>query len=191
MIGIGPGGGRLNWTMGDHRVKCSVRMEETILSNRDLQVRGEGEHEKKKKMVMTKQICTAQLTAPSQYTAAAKSSTLDPTAKALASLANLLAKDTKLGPILHAPTLSAEDKAAIISELTKQSGVNTPTVKNFLEALAENNRLGLLGDVCSKFSEIVAASRGEVEMKVTSAQVRLSLQASFFNTCAGYLSHPA
>ena len=111
----------------------------------------------------------------SQYTAASKSSTLDPTAKALASLGNLVAKDPKLAAILNAPSLSPEDKTAIVAELSKQSGASTPTVKNFLDTLAENNRLGLLGGVCEKFSEIIAAARGEVEMKVTSAQVRLSL----------------
>jgi F-type H+-transporting ATPase subunit O len=105
-----------------------------------------------------------------QYTAAAKSSTLDPTAKALASLGALLEKDTKLAAILSAPTLSADDKAAIVAELTKQSGASGPTVQNFLQTLAENNRLGLLGSVVEKFNEIISAARGEVEMRVTSAQ---------------------
>ncbi|KAI9901781.1 hypothetical protein N3K66_003598 [Trichothecium roseum] len=104
------------------------------------------------------------------YTAAAKSSTIDPTAKALSTLGGLIARDAKLAGILGAPTLGAEDKKAIVAELTKQSGSQAPTVKNFLDALAENNRLGLLGGVCDKFAELVAAARGEVEMKVTSAQ---------------------
>jgi len=104
------------------------------------------------------------------YTAAAKSSTLDPTAKALASLGALIEKDTKLATILAAPTLSAADKSAITAELTKQSGASGETVKNFLDTLAENNRLSILGGVCEKFNEIISASRGEVEMKVVSAQ---------------------
>ncbi|KFH48655.1 ATP synthase subunit-like protein [Hapsidospora chrysogenum ATCC 11550] len=104
------------------------------------------------------------------YTAAAKSSTLDPTAKAIATLGALLQKDPKLAEILSAPTLVEADKKAIVDELTKQAGVQGPTIKNFLDTLAENNRLGLLGDVCEKFSTIISAVRGEVEMKVTSAQ---------------------
>ena len=115
-----------------------------------------------------------------QYTAAAKSSTLDPTAKAIATLGALLQKDPKLAEILSAPTLVEADKKAIVDELTKQAGVQGPTIKNFLDTLAENNRLGLLGDVCEKFSTIISAARGEVEMKVTSAQVRASPFASFF-----------
>ncbi|KAI9158418.1 ATP synthase subunit 5 [Paramyrothecium foliicola] len=106
-----------------------------------------------------------------QYTAAVKSSSLDPTAKALTNLAAIVEKDAKLSTILQAPTLSAEDKASIVAELTKQAGAtNAATVKNFLDTLAENNRLGLLKGVCVKFGEIMSAARGEVEMKVTSAQ---------------------
>ncbi|KAG6058369.1 ATP synthase F0 subcomplex subunit OSCP atp5 [Claviceps sp. LM77 group G4] len=104
------------------------------------------------------------------YTAAAKSSTLDPTAKALQTLNALLEKDPKLNQILQAPTLTHEDKSAVIAELAKQAGVGGDTVKNLLAALAENNRLGYLKGVCVKFAELMSASRGEVELKVTSAQ---------------------
>lgn len=81
-------------------------------------------------------------------------------------------KDAKLSTILAAPTLSAEDKSAIVAELAKQSGAGKDaTIKNFLDSLAENNRLSILGGVCQKFGEIMSAARGEVEMTVTSAQV--------------------
>ncbi|WYZ37491.1 hypothetical protein EsH8_II_000997 [Colletotrichum jinshuiense] len=104
------------------------------------------------------------------YTAAVKSSSLDPTAKALSTLEALVAKDPKLSTILAAPTLSTEDKEAIVAELTKQAGAGSQeTVKNFLAALAENNRLGLLPGITQKFGEIMSAARGEVELIVTSA----------------------
>ncbi|KUI62379.1 ATP synthase subunit 5, mitochondrial [Cytospora mali] len=102
------------------------------------------------------------------YTAAAKTSSLDPTATALSKLGNLVAKDAKLVKILEAPTLSASDKSLIIAELEKTAGSNE-TIKNFLRTLAENNRLSLLGGVCTKFTELMSAARGEVEMTVTSA----------------------
>jgi hypothetical protein len=105
-----------------------------------------------------------------QYTAAVKSSSVDPTATALNKLGNLVSQDAKLATILDAPTLSPADKSAIVAELEKTAGTN-PTVKNFLQTLAENNRLGLLGGVCSKFGELMSAARGEVEMTVTSATV--------------------
>lgn len=47
------------------------------------------------------------------------------------------------------------------------------TVKNFLKTLAENNRLGILEGVCEKFSTLMVAERGEVDLIVTSASVRL------------------
>lgn len=59
-----------------------------------------------------------------------------------------------------------------MAELVKQASASGPTLKNFLDTLAENNRLGLLNGVIGKFGQIVSAARGEVEMTVTSAQVR-------------------
>ncbi|RYP31658.1 hypothetical protein DL767_005665 [Monosporascus sp. MG133] len=105
------------------------------------------------------------------YTAAAKTSTLEPTAKALSSLGDLFARDAKLAAILETPTLSDADKSAIVAELQKSLGAaNNETVKNFLATLAENNRLGILTGVVNKFAEIISASRGEVELVITSAQ---------------------
>jgi F-type H+-transporting ATPase subunit O len=46
---------------------------------------------------------------------------------------------------------------------------NDKTVKNFLQTLAENNRLSILAGVCEKFGVLMAAAKGEVEMVVTSA----------------------
>lgn len=44
-------------------------------------------------------------------------------------------------------------------------------MKNFLDTLAENNRLSVLEGVCEKFGVLMGAHRGEVEMTVTSAAV--------------------
>ncbi|KAI1083807.1 putative oligomycin sensitivity conferring protein [Whalleya microplaca] len=106
------------------------------------------------------------------YTAAVKSSALEPTAKALNALHELYNKDAKLAAVLNTPTLTIADKNAIVAELQKSLGAANAneTVKNFLATLAENNRLGILEGVCQKFAEIMSASRGEVEMVVTSAQ---------------------
>ncbi|KAI2631707.1 OSCP-domain-containing protein [Xylaria nigripes] len=106
------------------------------------------------------------------YTAATKTSSVEATAKALTALGELHTKDVKLSSILSTPTLTDSDKSAIVAELLKAIGPNGShaTVKNFLGTLADNNRLGLLKGVCDKFSEIMRASRGEVEMVVRSAQ---------------------
>jgi len=104
------------------------------------------------------------------YTAAKKTSQLDAVAKTFTALGQLLQKDAKLGPVIASPTLNAADKQAVVHELLK----NLPKdggkeVKNFLEVLAENNRLGVLPSVVEKFDQLVRADKGEVEIVVTSA----------------------
>ncbi|CAG8956900.1 hypothetical protein HYFRA_00012355 [Hymenoscyphus fraxineus] len=104
------------------------------------------------------------------YTAAVKSASLDSTARAIQTLHEVYEKDAKLADTLGAPTLTLEDKSAVIAELQKRlGGHKDETVKNFLEALAENNRLAILKGVCEQFSVLMSASRGEVELTVTSA----------------------
>ena len=110
----------------------------------------------------------------SQYTAAVKASTLDPVSKSLATLYEVMRKDVNLPKILTAPTLSSEDKSQIIQELQRNMGTQDKgdTVKNFLKTLADNNRLGILQGVCEKFGELMGAARGEMDLVITSAQVR-------------------
>jgi F-type H+-transporting ATPase subunit O len=64
----------------------------------------------------------------------------------------------------------------IVSELEKHTGGadKSGTVKSFLDTLAVNNRLGLLEGVCEKFGELISASKGEIELRITSAQVCVS-----------------
>ncbi|KAL7271275.1 ATP synthase F0 subcomplex subunit OSCP atp5 [Rhizina undulata] len=102
------------------------------------------------------------------YTAAAKTSTLESTDKALQNIKNLLKKDAKLNTILASPTLNAADKSAIVYEISKATGQDK-TVKNLLEVLAENNRLGVLSGVIEQYATLMSAHRGEVEAVVTSA----------------------
>ncbi|MCJ1432972.1 ATP synthase F0 subcomplex subunit OSCP atp5 [Xylographa pallens] len=110
------------------------------------------------------------LTIP-QYTAAAKTSALDSASKALATLSDVFKKDPKLAVILTAPSLSPGDKSQIIQELQRHTGGQDKgdIVKNFLQTLAEHNRLSLLEGVCEKFGTLMGASRGEVDLTVISA----------------------
>lgn len=111
-----------------------------------------------------------------QYTAAAKTSTLDTVSKGLATLYEVFKRDTKLPVILTAPTLTSGDKSQIVQELQRHMGGNdkADTIKNFLKTLAENNRLGILEGICEKFATLMGAARGEVDMVVTSAAVSLT-----------------
>ena len=109
-----------------------------------------------------------------QYTAGVKMSTLEPITKAMAALGDAVAKDAQLESILATPTLSPDDKSAIVNELQKLAGPagTQAAVSNFLATLAENNRLGILKGVCEKFGVLMSAAQGEIELVVTSAQVR-------------------
>ncbi|EYE97719.1 F1F0 ATP synthase subunit 5 [Aspergillus ruber CBS 135680] len=106
------------------------------------------------------------------YTASAKSSALDQVAKALASLGQTLKNDRKLTTIIGAPTLTTADKQEVVNELQKLAGGSDKgdILKNFLNTLAENNRLGALEGVCEKFGTLMGAHRGELELNITSAQ---------------------
>ncbi|EME50069.1 hypothetical protein DOTSEDRAFT_68806 [Dothistroma septosporum NZE10] len=105
------------------------------------------------------------------YTAAAKSSSLDTVSKAIDSLHQTFKKDPRLSALIQAPTLSVDDKKQIVVELQKTTGVQdkTNTITNFLNTLAENNRLGVLEGACEKFAQLISASKGEVELTITSA----------------------
>ena len=110
-----------------------------------------------------------------QYTAAVKTSALDSTSKSLAALSEVFKKDARLNSILAAPTLTPGDKSQIISELQKHMGGldKGDTVKNFLQTLADNNRLNILEGVCENFTTLMVAARGEIDLVITSAQVWL------------------
>lgn len=109
-----------------------------------------------------------------KYTAAAKTSSLDPTARALSTLSDIFKKDPKLPLILNAPSMSPSDKSQIVQELQRHMGnlEKGETVKQFLKTLSENNRLGILEGVCEKFAVLMGAAKGELEMVVQSASVR-------------------
>ena len=107
-----------------------------------------------------------------KYTAASKQSALDNVSRALENMSSTFKRDTKLQSILTAPTLSTSDKKQIVAEIQKSTGVQdkTNTLTNFLNTLAENNRLAVLEGVCDKFAQLMSAARGEIEMTITSAQ---------------------
>jgi len=106
------------------------------------------------------------------YTASAKTSALESISKALNQLGEVFKKDQKLTSILNAPTLTISDKKQIVQELEKVAGGSDKNgiLKNFLNTLAQNNRLGVLEGVCEKFATLMSAHRGEVELNITSAQ---------------------
>ena len=95
--------------------------------------------------------------------------------KSLAILSEVFKKDKQLPIILTAPTLSVGDKSQIVQELQRHMGGQdkADTVKNFLKTMADNNRLGILEGVCEKFTTLMGAARGEIDLTITSASVSI------------------
>lgn len=112
----------------------------------------------------------SRLTPAKQYTAAVKVKELEQVDKTLQKCKQLLEKDASLKQILSTPRLDASSKALVVQTLSKAITANKAT-ENFLNVLAENNRLGLLPGVVEQFSKLMKAHRGEIEAIVTSAQV--------------------
>ena len=74
---------------------------------------------------------------------------------------------------MGAPSLTPSDKSQIVQELQRHMGnvEKADTVKQFLQTLAENNRLGILEGICDKFAVLMGAAKGELELVVQSASV--------------------
>jgi F-type H+-transporting ATPase subunit O len=110
--------------------------------------------------------------------AAANPSTLNEIEKSLATIRQKLDKDAKLSSVVVNPALSHKEKLDVIKLLTLFGGVGgeaSKAVHNLLEVLSENGRLGHLDGVVAAFTRIMRAHKGEVDVVVTSAQVRSSI----------------
>ncbi|CCJ30111.1 unnamed protein product [Pneumocystis jirovecii] len=101
------------------------------------------------------------------YNAAMKNASLEKTEKQLSSLCSIINRDPKLSMVLNNPSLSFKDRSVIAEVLAKSLG-NDKLIFNFLEIVAEKNRLNLIKDIVKKFSYLMSAKKGEIEVIVTS-----------------------
>lgn len=69
---------------------------------------------------------------------------------------------------LDSPNLTHTDAARLV-ETVASDVVNDDDSRNFINLLAENNRMKLMGDIGGLFEELRAESEGEIEASVTSA----------------------
>ena len=99
---------------------------------------------------------------------ARESNQIDSVQKSLAALKAGLAESTELSALVASPVVSRSDAAKAIAAVAKAMKLDSLTTK-FLGVLAENRRLADLGGMIDAFDAIVAAHRGEVTAKVTSA----------------------
>jgi F-type H+-transporting ATPase subunit delta len=93
---------------------------------------------------------------------------LDAVAADLASLKAMAAASGDLRSLLVSPRFSDDDKAAGLKVLAERAGAGATTLK-FVGLLAANRRTAELVAIISSFESLLAAHRGLVSAKVTTA----------------------
>jgi F-type H+-transporting ATPase subunit delta len=99
----------------------------------------------------------------------------------LDTLANALAESAELREVTTNPELSRKAQGSAIAGVAAHLGLSDLS-KNFLGVLAQNRRLGHLGDIIRAFRAIAAAQRGEVTAEVTSAHALTDAQLDALKT---------
>jgi F-type H+-transporting ATPase subunit delta len=99
---------------------------------------------------------------------ARESNAIDSVQQSLAALRSGLTESADLKALVESPVVSRTDAAKAVAAVAEAMKLDSLTGK-FLGVLAENRRLADLGGMIDAFDAIVAAHRGEVTAKVTSA----------------------
>jgi len=99
---------------------------------------------------------------------ARESNAIDSVQKSLSVLKAALADSADLAALVSSPVVGRSDAAKAIAAVAKALKLDSLTAK-FLGVLADNRRLADLSGMIDAYNAIVAAHRGEVTAKVTSA----------------------
>lgn len=99
---------------------------------------------------------------------ARESNAIDGVQASLATLKAALADSADLAALVSSPIVGRTDAANAIGAVAKAMKLDSLTTK-FLGVLADNRRLADLAGMIDAYNRIVAAHRGEVTAKVTSA----------------------
>ncbi|KTE21158.1 ATP synthase subunit delta [Sphingopyxis sp. H050] len=99
---------------------------------------------------------------------ARESNAIDSVQKSLSDLKAGLAESADLAALVSSPVVGRSDAAKAIAAVARAMKLDPLTTK-FLGVLADNRRLGDLAGMIDAYHAIVAAHRGEVTAKVTSA----------------------
>ncbi|KAI6183052.1 ATP synthase subunit O, mitochondrial [Aphelenchoides bicaudatus] len=107
--------------------------------------------------------------ATSLFSAATKLNKLDAVEKDVKLVKELFDTNKTFAAFVKNPTLNRIKKQTALKEVLKSAGVSNDS-QQFFGVLAENGRLGLLGEVIKSFEEIVSANRGDLTVQVVSAE---------------------
>ncbi len=94
---------------------------------------------------------------------------IDAVATDLATIKTLLEESADLARLVLSPLVSRDDQARAMAAVLEKLGVSD-LVRRFVGTVAQNRRLFALSDMIDDFNKLLAAERGEVIAKVTSAK---------------------
>jgi F-type H+-transporting ATPase subunit delta len=94
---------------------------------------------------------------------------LDAVANDLATLNAMMAESADLARLIRSPLISRNDQARAMTAVLEKLGVSD-LVRRFIGTVAQNRRLFVLADMINDYGRLLAAERGEVVAKVTSAK---------------------
>lgn len=103
------------------------------------------------------------------YSASIQDSSIDKSFQSLTSINDLLKTDAIVRDTLNNPLLGREDRKTVASTIASNLKLDKTTA-NFLDVLAENNRLSELQSIYKQFFALNEAYKGVVEAKVFSAK---------------------
>lgn len=103
------------------------------------------------------------------YSASVKESSVDKSFQALTKVNELIEKDAKVREVFSSPALTKDDRITVTKTISSSLKLDG-TTSNFLNVLAENNRLSDLQAIYKNFSKLTDAHNGVVEARITSVK---------------------
>jgi F-type H+-transporting ATPase subunit delta len=85
------------------------------------------------------------------------------------SLAELVASSKVLREVWEAPSISAEQKRAVLDAIVAREGISKP-VRNFVAVLIDHRRVDFLGPIVKQFEQELYARMGFAEAEIISAR---------------------
>lgn len=103
------------------------------------------------------------------FDVAHKNGTLDRAEQQLGAFGQLLGGHAELRKVLETPAIAAQKKRAILDALLEKVGDGEGEVRQLLRMLADRDRLSLLPEIASAFTDRVRVSRRVLKAEVTTA----------------------
>jgi F-type H+-transporting ATPase subunit delta len=96
-------------------------------------------------------------------------STIEPTRAALTGLGQAIKDSVPLRHVVASPVFGAEDKIAVLAELSSRLGCPPLVGKTFLGQLVKKNRVGFLPEIAEAFAKLADAAKGTQQVTMFSA----------------------